>query len=47
MADEILKIKNLSHQEYEEYSKNALETVKEFDFENLTGKLVNVIEKLT
>lgn len=44
MVNEILKLKNLSKEEYEKYSNNCLEAVKEFDFKELTKKLINVIE---
>lgn len=46
--DEIIKaiilLRNLSNEEYKKYSNNCLETVKEFDFKELTKKLINVIE---
>lgn len=40
----ILYIKNLSKEEYKKYSNNCLEAVKEFDFKELTKKLINVIK---
>ena len=40
----IMKLKNLSKEEYEKYSNNSLKTVKEFDFKELTKKLINVIK---
>lgn len=44
IVNEILKLKNLSKEEYEKYSNNCLKVVKEFDFKELTKKLINVIE---
>ncbi len=43
-ANKILKLKNLSREEYQKYSMNCLKAVKEFDFKELTKKLINVIE---
>lgn len=45
LAEAILEIKNLSEEEYEQYSKNALNAAKQFDFEVLTDKLEQVIER--
>ncbi len=46
--DEIIKaiilLRNLSNEEYKKYSNNCLKAVKEFDFKELTKKLINVIE---
>ncbi|MDK2946238.1 MAG: hypothetical protein PWQ85_1014 [Geotoga sp.] len=46
LAKAILKIKNMSKDEYERLGKNAREGAKDFDFKILTDKLINVIEKL-
>lgn len=45
-ANEILKMKNLSSKEYKKYSNNALKAAEEFDFKELTNKLINIIEEL-
>ena len=44
IVNEILNLKNLSKEEYQRYSNNCLEAVKEFDFKELTKKLINVVE---
>lgn len=44
ITEAILHIKDLSKEEYQRYSNNCLEAVKEFDFKELTKKLINVIE---
>ena len=46
LADMICKIKDLPEAEYENLSKNALETSKQFDFEVLTDKLEAVISEV-
>lgn len=43
IADSILYFKSLSAVDYESYSKNAHRAAKEYDFEALTDKLINVI----
>ncbi len=47
-TDEIIEaifyIKNLSEEEYQKYSNNCSIAVKEFDFKELTKKLINIIE---
>lgn len=43
-ANTILKIKNLSKEQYDKYSNNALKASEEFDFKNLTKKLITIIE---
>ena len=42
-AKAILKFKNLDEKEYNEYCKNARNGANEFDFENLTKKIIGVI----
>lgn len=44
LAQEILKIKNLSKKEYEKMGKNGIEGSKDFDFSILTEKLIRIIE---
>lgn len=44
LAQEILKIKNLSKEEYEKMGKNGIEGSKDFDFSILTEKLIRIIE---
>lgn len=44
LAKEILKIKNLSKEEYEKMGKNGIEGSKDFDFSILTEKLIRIIE---
>ena len=46
IADEILKLKNASQEEYERMCLNAINGAKEYDFRNLTRKLIEVIEGL-
>ena len=45
-ADEILKMKNLSSDEYNEMSKNAKKGAADYDFEKLTQKLIDIIEEV-
>lgn len=44
VADALEKLAALSPSEYQTYAKNAEEAAKEFDFENLTRKLIAVLE---
>lgn len=46
LAKQILNIKNLSPEEYQKYSNNAINGAKDFDFNILTEKLIKVIERL-
>lgn len=43
-AEAILEIKNLSSQEYQKLCRNAQRAAEEYDFKNLTNKLIRVIE---
>lgn len=45
-AGEILKIYQMDCQQYEEYSRNALRAAKDYDFELLTQKLIDIIENI-
>lgn len=45
LAEGILKFYNMPKEEYKEYSKNACLAAESYDFEILTDKLVEVIEK--
>lgn len=47
LADAILKIMNLSSTEYEVIGQNAKDGAKDFDFKNLTNKLIEVIESVS
>lgn len=46
LAQEILKIKNLTKEEYEKIGKNGIEGSKDFDFSILTNKLIKIIENM-
>ena len=46
LATAILKIKNMPMDEYEAMGKNAMEGAKDFDFEVLTQRLIQVIESV-
>ena len=46
IIEAILLLKNLSKEEYQRYSNNCLEVVKEFDFKELTKELIKIIEKV-
>ncbi len=46
LAAGILNFYNMSSDEYDKYCENALNAAKEFDFKNLTKKLVRVIENI-
>ena len=45
LAKAIIKFKDMTEDEYLMYSKNALKAAEDFDFKNLTNKLVEVIEE--
>ena len=47
LANAILSIKDISNSKYNILAKNAEEGAKEFDFKNLTKKLIEVINKVT
>lgn len=44
LADGILKVKNMSEEEYKEMGYNAKKGAEDFDFKVLTEKLINIIE---
>lgn len=44
MADEMIRISNISKKEYERYCQNAKRAAQEYDFKALTKKLLTVIE---
>ena len=44
LADTILKVKNLPREEYERMARNASAGAKDFDFQQLTQKLIEVID---
>lgn len=46
LAKNILLIKNMSKEQYEEMGRNARNGAKDFDFNVLTGKLIDVIESV-
>lgn len=46
LAETILRIKNMSKEEYQELGQNAKAGVKDFDFKILTKKLIKVIEEV-
>lgn len=46
LSNAILKIKNLSTDDYNRFGINAREGAKDFDFKLLTNKLINVIESV-
>lgn len=45
IADEIIKFYNMPKDEYEEMCKNARKLSYEYDFKNLTDKLIDIIEE--
>lgn len=45
-ADAILSFKNMDKEEYEKYCENAKNAAKDFDFETLTDRLIQVIENV-
>jgi len=46
LGNEILRFKNMSKEEYDMYCQNARKGVKDFDFKELTKKLINIMESL-
>lgn len=46
LADEILKIKNMAKEEYDNFGKNGIKASEKFDFNILTNKLIDIIEKV-
>ena len=46
IADAIDRFVNLSQTEYERYCKNSLKAAQEFDFKELTNKLLGIISEL-
>lgn len=46
LADGILKVKNMSKEEYKKLGDNAKKAADDFDFKELTNKLKNVINKV-
>lgn len=46
LAKTILQIKNMPKEQYEEMGRNARNSAKDFDFNVLTGKLIDVIESI-
>lgn len=44
LAEEIIKIRELSIDDYNSMCDNALKAAKDYDFKELTGKLINIIE---
>ena len=46
LADAIINLKNLNEEKYKLLGENAKEGSKDFDFEKLTRKLIQIIEKL-
>ncbi|ATW24500.1 glycosyltransferase family 4 protein [Candidatus Formimonas warabiya] len=46
LAETILFIKNMPKEQYEEMGRNARRGAKDFDFNVLTGKLINVLESV-
>lgn len=46
LAEAILKVKHMTPEEYDTYSRNAKQAVQEFDFKVLTQKLIDVISEV-
>ena len=46
IADAIEKLCSLPEETYQQYASHSHETAKDFDFANLTEKLIDVIESL-
>lgn len=45
LAKNILKVKNMSVNEYDQIKQNGLKAAKDFDFKNLTKKYIEIIEE--